>query len=90
MGFKFIYWTPIYGKYFLHSSILEICGKIWKNGRFSGWLQPDCGYTAWAAKTGLGSNRLSHDSAKHKEFLSLISLYFALCTKRDTQREHHL
>ena len=43
MGFNLIYWTYIYGKYFLNGSFLEKCGKIWKNGRFSGRLRPDWG-----------------------------------------------
>ena len=34
---------------------MEKCGKIWKNGHFSGRLWPDWGNTAWAAMTGLGS-----------------------------------
>ena len=34
---------------------MEKCGKIWKNGRFSGRLWPDWGNTAWAAMAGLGS-----------------------------------
>ena len=29
-----IYWTAISGSYFLKGSILEKCGKFWKNGRF--------------------------------------------------------
>ena len=36
-------------------SILKKCGKIWKNGRFSGRLRPDWGDTARAATAGLGS-----------------------------------
>ena len=59
MGFNLIYWTPICGKTFLDCSILEKCGKIWKNGRFSGRLQPDWGNTVWAAMAGLGSKGLS-------------------------------
>ena len=43
------------GLYFLEGSFLEKCGKIWKNGRFSGRLRPDWGNTAWAATAGLGS-----------------------------------
>ena len=35
MGFKMIYWTPKGGSYFLYGSILEKCGKFWKNGHFS-------------------------------------------------------
>ena len=34
---------------------LEKCGKIWKNGRFSGRLWPDWGCTTRAAMAGLGS-----------------------------------
>ena len=30
----------------------EKCGKIWKNGCFSGQLWPDWGNTAWAAMVG--------------------------------------
>ena len=33
---------------------MEKCGKIWKNGRFSGRLRPDWGDTALAATAGLG------------------------------------
>ena len=40
---------------FLNGSILEKCGKIWKNGRFSGLLRPDWGNTTLAATAGLGS-----------------------------------
>ena len=39
----------------MEGSILEKCGKVWKNGCFSGRLQPDWGNTALAAKAGLGS-----------------------------------
>ena len=59
-GFNFIYWTVICGKCFLRGSILEKCGKICKNGRFSGLLRPDWGNTARAATAGLGSKRLMH------------------------------
>ena len=58
MGFNLIYWTPICGKTFLDCSILEKCGKIWKNGRFSGRLRPDWGHIARAATAGLGSKGL--------------------------------
>ena len=58
IGFNSIYWTPICGKYFLDCSILEKCGKIWKNGHFSGRLRPDWGNTARAATAGLGSKGL--------------------------------
>ena len=58
MGFNLIYWTPICGKTFLYCSILEECGKIWKNGCISGRLQPDWGHTARAATAGLGSKGL--------------------------------
>ena len=63
-----IYWTPICGKYFLDCSILEKCGKIWKNGCFSGRLRPDWGNTARAATAGLGSKGLIH-------FLALIQIF---------------
>ena len=59
MGFNFIYWTPICGKNLLDCSILEKCGKIWKNDRFSGRLQPDWGHTARATTAGLGSKGLT-------------------------------
>ena len=36
-------------------TFLENCGKLWKNGRFSGRLWPDWGNTTWAAMAGLGS-----------------------------------
>ena len=35
--------------------LFEKCGKIWKNGRFSGRLWPDWGNTTRAATAGLGS-----------------------------------
>ena len=54
-SFNLIYDTPISGKYFFLCSILEKCGKIWKNGRFSGRLRPDWGNTTRAATAGLGS-----------------------------------
>ena len=44
------------GKYFLEGSILEKCGKMWKNMEkwpFSGRLWPDRGYTTRAATIGL-------------------------------------
>ena len=34
---------------------MEKCGKIWKNGRFSGRIWPDWGNTARADMAGLGS-----------------------------------
>ena len=55
MGFNLIYWTPMSGSYFLKHSILEKCGNLWKNGRFSGRIWPDWGNTAWADMAGLGS-----------------------------------
>ena len=55
MSFNLIYWIPICGRTFFNGSILEKCGKIWKNGCFSGRLWPDWGNTAWAAMAGLGS-----------------------------------
>ena len=55
MGFNLIYWTPICCKNLLNCSILEECGKIWENGRFSGRLQPDWGPTAQATTARLGS-----------------------------------
>ena len=58
MDFYLIHWTPICGEYFLHGSFLENCGKIWKNGHFSGRLRPDWGNTARAAMAGLGSKGL--------------------------------
>ena len=64
MGFNLIYWSPMCGKYFLEGSILEKCGKIWKNGLFSGRLWPDWGNTAWAAMAGLGSIGLTDKITK--------------------------
>ena len=58
MGFNLMYWTPRCGKYLLDCSILEKCGKIWKNGCFSGRLLPDWGNTTRAATAGLGSKGL--------------------------------
>ena len=43
------------GFYSLVGSILEKCGKFWKNGRFSGRIRPDWGNTARADMAGLGS-----------------------------------
>ena len=43
------------GSYFLYGSILEKCGNVWKNGRFSGRIWPDWGNTTWADMAGLGS-----------------------------------
>ena len=41
--------------YFLYGSILEKCGILWKNGRFSGRIWPDRGNTVRADMAGLGS-----------------------------------
>ena len=43
------------GSYFLYGSILEKCGKLWKNGPFSGRIWPDWGNAARADLAGLGS-----------------------------------
>ena len=43
------------GFYILIGSILEKCGKFWKNSRFSGQIWPDWGNTARADLAGLGS-----------------------------------
>ena len=43
------------GSYFWQGSILEKCGKFWKNGRFSGRIWPDWGNTTRADMAGLGS-----------------------------------
>ena len=59
IGFNLIYWSPICSQYFLDCSFLEKCGKIWKNGRFSGRLRPDWGNTARATTAGLGSKELT-------------------------------
>ena len=45
---------------FLDGSILEKCGKIWKNCRFSGRLWPDWGNTARVATARLGSIGLNN------------------------------
>ena len=55
MGFNLIYWTPMSGSCVLYGSILEKCGNLWKNGRFSGRIWPDWGNTIWADMAGLGS-----------------------------------
>ena len=55
MGFNMIYWTPVSGSSFLWGSILEKCGKFWKNGRFSGRIWPDWGNTTRADMARLGS-----------------------------------
>ena len=43
------------GFYIFIGSILEKCGKFWKNGRFSGRIWPDWGNAARADLAGLGS-----------------------------------
>ena len=43
------------GSYFLFGSNLEKCGKMWKNGHFSGRIWPDWGNTAWADMARFGS-----------------------------------
>ena len=54
-GLEFDILEP-YGRLILFGgSLLEKCGKIWKNGHFSGGLWPDWGNTAWVAMAGLGS-----------------------------------
>ena len=60
-----IYWTPISGSYFLKGSILEKCGKFWKNGRFSGRIWPDWGNTTRADMAGLGSIGLKGHNTQH-------------------------
>ena len=55
MGFDLIYWNPICGLYSFNGSNLEKCWKFRKNGRFSGRIWRDWGYTAWADMAGLGS-----------------------------------
>ena len=47
------------GSYFFQGSILEKCGILLKNGRFSERIRPDWGSTTWAAMSGLGSIGLS-------------------------------
>ena len=56
------------GSYFLYGFILEKCGKLWKNGRFSGRIWPDWGNTTRADMAGLGSIGLK---SKHQKHLSL-------------------
>ena len=41
------------GSNFFMGSNLEKCGNFWKNGRFSGRIWPDWGYTTWADLAGL-------------------------------------
>ena len=43
------------GNCVLEGPNLEKCGKMWKNGRFSGRIWPDWGNTTWADMAGLGS-----------------------------------
>ena len=43
------------GFYILIGSILEKCGKFWKNGRFSGRIWPDWGNASRADLAGLVS-----------------------------------
>ena len=47
------------GSYLLYGSILEKCGKSWKNSRFSGRIWSDWGNTAWPDMAGLGSCRVN-------------------------------
>ena len=49
MGFNFIYWIPISGKYCFGGSLLEKLGKTLKKQSFPGQLQPDWGNTTRAA-----------------------------------------
>ena len=39
-------------------SNLEKCGNMWKNGRFSGRIWPDWGYTTWADFGRIGVYRV--------------------------------
>ena len=65
MGFNLIYWNSICNFHFLEDSLLEKCGKIWKNNKCGKiWknnssppprLRPDWGNIARVATTGLGS-----------------------------------
>ena len=43
------------GSYFSMGSNLKKCENLWKNGRFSGRIWPDWGYTTLADLAGLGS-----------------------------------
>ena len=45
----------------LEGPSLEKCGKLWKNGCFSGWIWPDWGNTTRGDMAGLGSIRLNKD-----------------------------
>ena len=60
MSFNLIYGNPMSGSYFLNGFILEKCGIVLKNGRFSGRIWPDWGNTAWADMAGLGSIGLTN------------------------------
>ena len=70
-----IYWNPISGLYFFSGSILEKCGNLWKNGRFSGRIWPDWGNTARADMAGLGSIGLSEKDV-FSWFDSLVMFFF--------------
>ena len=60
------------GSYFLYDSILEKCGNIWKNGRFSGRIWPDWGNTARADMAGLGSIGLRARNALSQHFRVIL------------------
>ena len=52
------------GSDFLYGSILEKCGNFLKNGRFSGRIWPDWGYTTRADMAGLGSIGITYYNSK--------------------------
>ena len=57
------------GLYFLWGSILEKCGKFWKNCCFSGRIWPDWGNTTRADMARLGSIGLNNVKAKSGFFI---------------------
>ena len=73
-----IYWNPISGLYFFWGFILEKCGNLWKNGRFSGRIRPDWGNTARADMAGLGSIGLIKRYVDKNEIYMLFSGKFVL------------
>ena len=63
------------GFYILIGSILEKCGKYWKNGCFSGRIWPDWGNATRADLAGLGSIELSKDTKPGLVFMKSNGLF---------------
>ena len=56
MGFNLIYWNSICNFHFLEDSLLEKCGKIWKNNK-CGKIWKNNSSPPPPATTGLGKYR---------------------------------